>query len=705
MRYLLLSVLVVSLVGILMTPAVSGQQATIPDWIKNNAMWWASDQIPDSAFLQGIQFLIKEGIMVIPSTETSESSQSQVVPAWIKNNAGWWAEDKISEAEFVNAIQYLIKHGIIIVNDGSSCANDLSEIFGDSIAMLQDTCDLHESSEYSELIPAIDKINYNSFGFRGAEFSEIKPSNTYRIFMVGGSTMFGSGATSDETIIPAILQKIFSSDNSVQNIEVINAGIPGGNHLTEFDLIRQKLVTFSPDLVIIYDGWNDLKGDFPVNGMRHHWWKSCETGKENDFDVIITLQPIAGFGNKILTHQEAVNSFTAEDHNGYQLITAKPTYDYMGRELLSLQDNCHVIDLRGIFDDINGPIYWDQGHVYDTANLILAEKFHEVVNEIIFNKKSNEGKFHSVISKYNSPIITSYLLSKIGIDVDYTQIEKQDLTTKYKKDGNYFWLKNQLGGSEKILVGKDLSKTDLSKINLTGQNLSSANLSGQDLRKIDFTDTILRGANLSFTNLSGQDLSGMDLRGINFHNANLENADLSNITISKAIQYSNCPSSDDIFLNSIFKKRCIIEVLQNESVRTDFSNADLKGVTISLSPPNHFFKLVDFSGADLTGIEFSDLIFEGCKFNGTNFSNSNMNNVSFLFCDFTEAKFNNSKFFQAFFHDVSFRNAEIIDGSFKQTIFIDHADFSNADLQGTSFDGIDMIGNIVFNCKNNQICN
>ena len=125
MRYLLLSVLVVSLVGILMTPAVSGQQATIPDWIKNNAMWWASDQIPDSAFLQGIQFLIKEGIMVIPSTETSESSQSQVVPAWIKNNAGWWAEDKISEAEFVNAIQYLIKHGIIIVNDGSSCANDL----------------------------------------------------------------------------------------------------------------------------------------------------------------------------------------------------------------------------------------------------------------------------------------------------------------------------------------------------------------------------------------------------------------------------------------------------------------------------------------------------------------------------------------------------------------------------------------------------
>ena len=112
--------------------------------------------------------------MVIPSTETSESSQSQVVPAWIKNNAGWWAEDKISEAEFVNAIQYLIKHGIIIVNDGSSCVNDLSEIFGDSNAVVQDICDLHESTEYSELVPFINKSNFNNLGFRGAEFSEIK---------------------------------------------------------------------------------------------------------------------------------------------------------------------------------------------------------------------------------------------------------------------------------------------------------------------------------------------------------------------------------------------------------------------------------------------------------------------------------------------------------------------------------------------------
>jgi len=91
-------------------------ETSIPAWIKNNAGWWASDQIPDSAFLQGIQFLIKEEVIVIPHTETSESSSSQEVPEWIKNNAGWWAEGQIDDNTFVSGIQYLVKVGIIKVS-------------------------------------------------------------------------------------------------------------------------------------------------------------------------------------------------------------------------------------------------------------------------------------------------------------------------------------------------------------------------------------------------------------------------------------------------------------------------------------------------------------------------------------------------------------------------------------------------------------
>ena len=710
MKHLLLFLMILATV-ILIPNAFAQEQSNIPSWIKNNAEWWASDQIPDSAFLQGIEYLINEGIMIIPSTETSESSESQEVPAWIKNIAGWWATDDISEVEFVNGIQYLIKHGIIIVGDNSSCVSDLSETFGDSSDIIQDICDLHESSVHTELIPYVESSNLNSLGFRGPEFSEIKPPNTYRIFMVGGSTMIGSGGSSDDTTIPGILQKMFDSDNSnLKKIEVINVGSSGANHITEYNLINQKLVTFSPDLVIVYDGWNSLRMDYPVEGTAVYWQAMCEIGKKNNFDTIISLQPIAGFGDKKLTEQEVVNSFTGEDHYGFQLIANKSTYDYMGRELLSLGyiNNCNVVDLRGTFDDISGPLYWDQGHVSDTGNLLLAEKFYEITNEIIFNKKQTENKFHSILSKYNSPTITSHLLSKISIDVDYTQV-KQDLGTKDKKDGNYFYLKNQLGASEKILVGKDLSKADLSKINLTGQDLSGANLSGQDLRKVDLTDTILRSANLSFTDLSGQDLSGKDLRGINFHSANLENVDMSNITISKVLQYyekPECSDPRDTFENTLAGKRCLIEVLQNESVRTDFSNANLNGVTFSVgaNDPKEYFTFVDFSGADLTGIEFSGMKFAACKFNGANLSNSIMTDTSFMHCDFSNAKLINSEFFATSFQSVSFFNSKITDGHFDDTFFID-TDFSNANLGGTVFtSNLFTFGDNVRTCMNHEFC-
>jgi len=95
------------------TPTKSA--TAIPGWIKNNAEWWADGVIDDSSFLQGIQFLINEGIMVIPSTEASGSSDSQGVPAWVKNNAGWWADGVIDDNSFVSGIQYLVKVGIIQV--------------------------------------------------------------------------------------------------------------------------------------------------------------------------------------------------------------------------------------------------------------------------------------------------------------------------------------------------------------------------------------------------------------------------------------------------------------------------------------------------------------------------------------------------------------------------------------------------------------
>ena len=97
------------------TPSTPEGQAptTIPAWIKNNAGWWANDEIDDNSFVQGIQYLIKEDILRIPPTTQGSSSGSNDIPEWIKNNAGWWAEGAIDDDSFIQGIQFLIKEGIM----------------------------------------------------------------------------------------------------------------------------------------------------------------------------------------------------------------------------------------------------------------------------------------------------------------------------------------------------------------------------------------------------------------------------------------------------------------------------------------------------------------------------------------------------------------------------------------------------------------
>jgi hypothetical protein len=90
-----------------------GPTQNVPSWVKNNAGWWANGSIDDNSFVQGIQFLIKDGIIKIPKTTQGASSGTSQIPSWVKNNAGWWADGSISESDFIKGIQFLIQQGIV----------------------------------------------------------------------------------------------------------------------------------------------------------------------------------------------------------------------------------------------------------------------------------------------------------------------------------------------------------------------------------------------------------------------------------------------------------------------------------------------------------------------------------------------------------------------------------------------------------------
>ena len=89
----------------------------VPVWVKNNAGWWANGDIDDDSFVQGIQFLIKENILEVDSTISSEKNDK--IPAWVKNNAGWWAEGQITESDFLSGINHLVETGVISISQKS----------------------------------------------------------------------------------------------------------------------------------------------------------------------------------------------------------------------------------------------------------------------------------------------------------------------------------------------------------------------------------------------------------------------------------------------------------------------------------------------------------------------------------------------------------------------------------------------------------
>ncbi len=89
--------------------------AEIPPWIKANAGWWADGQIDDATFVTALEYLMQNGILVVPSVDDSSSAEASAatIPPWIKTNAGWWADGQIDDGSFVSGIQYLIMEGII----------------------------------------------------------------------------------------------------------------------------------------------------------------------------------------------------------------------------------------------------------------------------------------------------------------------------------------------------------------------------------------------------------------------------------------------------------------------------------------------------------------------------------------------------------------------------------------------------------------
>jgi len=59
--------------SVLSLVTVNAEEGLIPSWIKTTAGFWVNDQVSDSEFISALQFLVKEGILVIPEDKPATS--------------------------------------------------------------------------------------------------------------------------------------------------------------------------------------------------------------------------------------------------------------------------------------------------------------------------------------------------------------------------------------------------------------------------------------------------------------------------------------------------------------------------------------------------------------------------------------------------------------------------------------------------------
>lgn len=168
-------------------------------------------------------------------------------------------------------------------------------------------------------------VKINSLGFRDYEYSLEKPNNTFRIAVLGDSFTFGYGVEIDETYVKQL--EILLNKNFDKKIEVLNFGGNGGNTLLESIYLKEKVLEFDPDLIIVGFTPNDVDVEY-ISDKEFCIKNSEELSENSEFltktesykfitDKYNSIKTKYDFNKKIIAHENFVDDNPNIDVNYY----------------------------------------------------------------------------------------------------------------------------------------------------------------------------------------------------------------------------------------------------------------------------------------------------------------------------------------------------------------------------------------------------
>ena len=108
-----------------------------------------------------------------------------------------------------------------------------------------------------EMLPNIEgtfhgaTLRTNSAGFADKERQPVKSKGTYRIAVIGDSIAFGWGVNPDDRYSNLLEDFLNETSTSGVIFEVLNFGVPGYNTVMETELLKEKVLAYQPDALIL----------------------------------------------------------------------------------------------------------------------------------------------------------------------------------------------------------------------------------------------------------------------------------------------------------------------------------------------------------------------------------------------------------------------------------------------------------------------
>jgi len=674
---------VIVLSGIILIPNAFAEN--VPDWVKNNAGWWATDQIDDSSFLQGIQYLIKEGIMVIPPTETSESTGSQGVPSWIKNNAGWWADGQIDDSSFVLGMQWLISNDIIIVEEKliSTDANFRVAFIADqgikptSIAVLNLIKDegaqmvLHQGDLYYE-IDYRDTVDPDAWE---KMVSDVLGDDFPYFVTIGGH---------DVDAWDEYQQKTY--DRLKKNPDAKCTGDLGIKSFCTYKGLYFIQVSPSFEFYEKLDHSSFIENQLNNND---HLWRVCSWQGNMHAMQIGGKEDSTGWEVYENCKNHGAIIATAEEHSYHRTKTLVDIEnqivdpEWSEPDKLKVGDDSTFVFVSGL----GGHSIRDQERCLPTSypygcNGEWASVYTQDQDAnfgalfCTFNVGGQPNKAYCYFKNIDGRIVDAFTITNfLGTHSDSTNLlnfDKSGMDLAGDDLSNSVIIDANL--SNTILVDADLSNSVLIGTTLRGADLTGANLAGIISNGKDFTGATLRGTDLTGANIAGIDLSGMDLTGTILREADISNSILTGVDLS----------GKDLTKT----KLAAVDLSDHELTGTILREADLTGATL----PNDYLSGNDFKGkvghptifdeVNLSGKDLSYSDFEYAHFKNTNLTNANLRYAIFLATDLTGAHLTGADLKGTSF---AFANLSDVDLS---GVILDQSNFHKADLTGQDFTGV-----------------